>query len=80
MTLQIHIPKSNGKDLTYIKTRRPNRNPNISKRRKILGGDTETYLGNIFLFMLSNGEKLEYPNITFDIVLGVQNFSKIDSV
>lgn len=66
MTLQIYTPKSNAKDLTFIQTRRQNRNPNVSQRRKTLGGDTETDNGNIFLFMLSNGDKLEYPNITFD--------------
>ncbi|MCE9653278.1 MAG: DNA polymerase [Nitrosarchaeum sp.] len=68
MTLQIHTPKSNAKDLTFIKTRRQNRNPNVSQRRKTLGADTETHDGNIFLFMLSNGDKLEYPNITFDTI------------
>ncbi|MGY5149068.1 MAG: DNA polymerase [Candidatus Nitrosopumilus sp. bin_68KS] len=66
MTLQVYTPKSNAKDLTFIKTRKQNRNPNISQRRKTLGADTETVKGNIFLFMLSNGVKLEYPNITFD--------------
>ncbi|MCV0411259.1 DNA polymerase [Nitrosopumilus sp.] len=66
MTLQVYTPKSNAKDLTFIKTRKQNRNPNISQRRKTLGADTETVKGNIFLFMLSNGVKLEYPDITFD--------------
>ena len=66
MTLQVHTPKSNAKDLTFIKTRKQNRNPNISQRRKILGADTETDTGNIFLLMLSNGEKLEHPNISFE--------------
>jgi len=65
MTMQIHIHKSNAKDLTFVKTRRQNRNPNISERRIILGADTETDNGNIFLLELSNEDKLEYPNITF---------------
>ncbi len=66
MTLQIHTPISKAKDLTFIKTCRQNRNSNISERRKTLGADTETDKGNIFLLMLSNGDKLEYQNITFD--------------
>jgi hypothetical protein len=66
MTLQIHIPISNAKDLTFVKTRRQNRNPNVSKRRKILGADTETDKGDIFLFMLSNGKKIEHPHIRFE--------------
>ena len=66
MTLQIHTPISNAKDLTFIKTRRQNRNVNSSIRRKSVGIDTETTNGNIFLICDSDGNYLEYPNISFD--------------
>lgn len=66
MTLQIHLPRSKAKDLTYIKTRKQNRNVNESVRRKIVGIDTETHDGDIFLIYDSDGNFLDHPNITFD--------------
>ena len=66
MTLQIHLPRSNPRDLTYIKTRKQNRNVNKSMRRKTVGIDTETHDGNIFLICDSDGNFLDYPDITFD--------------
>ncbi len=68
MTLQIHTPKSKAKDLTFIKTRRQNRNENSSNRRKVVGVDTETANGDIFLLEDSDGKFIEYPNISFDSV------------
>ncbi len=66
MTLQIHLPKSKPKDLTYIKTREQYRNVNGSSRRKAVGIDTETQDGDIFLICDSDGNFIDYPNITFD--------------
>ncbi len=66
MTLQIHIEKSNAKDLTYIKTKKQNRNENKSERRVTIGIDTETTNGDIFLICDSDGNFLNYPDITFD--------------
>jgi len=65
MSEQIYTPISNAKDLTFIKTKKQNRNANVSQRRSVLGADTETDKGDIFLLMLSNGLKLEHPNISF---------------
>ena len=66
MTLQIHLARSKPKDLTYIKTRKQNRNENKSMRRKIVGIDTETHDGNVFLICDSDGNFLDYPDIAFD--------------
>ncbi|MGI0074155.1 MAG: DNA polymerase [Nitrosotalea sp.] len=71
MTLQIHLPRSKAKDLTYIKQGRPNRNVNQSVRRKVKGIDSETSDGDIFLICDSDGNFLDYPNITFD---GISEF------
>lgn len=68
MTLQKHIPRSNFKELGKIRVRKQNRNPNTSHRRKTVGVDTETENGDIFLISDSDGNKLEYPNITFENV------------
>src|SRR6185437_10602134 len=63
--IQISIPKSNAKDLTFIKVQIQNRNPNVVDRRTVVGLDTETDNGNIFLLADSDGNRLEYPKITF---------------
>jgi|APSaa5957512535_1039671.scaffolds.fasta_scaffold17890_2 hypothetical protein len=68
MSLQTFLPVSKPKDLTYIKTRKQNRNVNASHRLPILGADTETSYGDVFLLALSNGDKIEHPNITFEKV------------
>lgn len=66
MTLQLHLPRSKPKDLTYIKQIKQNRNVNQSERRKVQGIDTETYNGDIFLICDSDGNFIDYPDITFD--------------
>jgi len=52
MSLQTFLPVSKPKDLTYIKTRKQNRNVNASHRLPILGADTETSYGDVFLLAL----------------------------
>jgi len=66
MTLRKHIPRSNAKELGKIRVRKQNRNPNTSHRRKVVAIDTETNNGDIFLICVSDGKRLEYPNITFE--------------
>ncbi|MGQ0794830.1 MAG: DNA polymerase [Nitrosopumilaceae archaeon] len=66
---QIHIPRSKVKELTFIRVRRQNRNPNTSDRRVVVGLDTETEDGNIFLLCDSFQNKIEYPNITFNNIV-----------
>ena len=68
MTLQVYLPRSNPKELTYIKTRKQNRNVNQSERRKVIGIDTETHDGNIFLICDSDGNFIDHPDISFDSV------------
>lgn len=68
MTLQVYLPRSKPKDLTYIKTRKQNRNVNKSERRKTVGIDTETDDGDIFLICDSDGNFLDHPNITFNAI------------
>jgi hypothetical protein len=68
MTMQIHIQRSKPKDLTYIRARKQNRNVNESSRRIVIGIDTETADGNIFLLADSDGNFIDYPSITFDSV------------
>src|SRR5438128_6804640 len=70
MTRQIliHLPRSKAKELTFIRVRFQNRNPNTSDRRIVVGLDTETDNGKIFLLADSYGSRLEYPDITFDNV------------
>src|SRR5574337_110000 len=63
--VQIQMPRSNAKDLTFIRSAIQNRNPNAVERRIVIGLDTETDAGNIFLLADSDGNKLEYPNVTF---------------
>lgn len=62
------IPRCNGRDLSKIRIRKQNRDTNAVSSVKILGADTETDQGNIFLIALSNGAKLEYPEIAFENV------------
>ena len=59
MTKQIHLPLSNAKDLTFIKIQRQNRNVNDSEQRIVIGVDTETHDGNIFLLADSDGNRLD---------------------
>ncbi len=63
---QVHLPRSNAKDLTFIKIHRQNRNVNESQQRIVVGLDTETEDGNIFLLADSDGNRLEFPNVTFE--------------
>ena len=61
------FPRSNAKTLDNIRPRKQNRNPNIADRRLVIGFDTETDTdGNIFLVCDSNGDFIDYPDITFD--------------
>lgn len=69
MTLQIYTEKSKAKVLTFIKTRKQNRNANKSERRILVGIDTETINGDIFLLADSEGNFIDYPNITFENVV-----------
>src|SRR5437867_9809236 len=62
------LPRSNAKTLDNIRPRKQNRNPNVAKRRTVIGIDTETEDGDIFLIAGSNGKFLDHPNITFDNV------------
>src|SRR5438309_915034 len=64
--IQIHLARSKAKDLTFIKMQWQNRNVNDSEQRIVVGLDTETDDGNIFLLADSDGNKLEYPNVTFE--------------
>lgn len=68
MTLQLQIAKSDHKDLIHIKTKKQNRNENKSERREVIGIDSETANGDIFLFADSDGNFIDHPNITFDNV------------
>lgn len=65
-TTQIHIPVSKAKDLTFLKVKWQNRDCKPYQKRPILGMDTETEQGNIFLLADSDGFRLEYPNIAFE--------------
>lgn len=63
----MNFPRSNAKTLDNIRPRKQNRNPNIADLRLVIGLDTETDMdGNIFLVCDSNGDFIDYPNITFD--------------
>jgi hypothetical protein len=62
------IPCSNGKDLSKIRVKKQNRDTNAVDCVKVLGADTETDKGDIFLIRLSNGAKLENPDISFENV------------
>ena len=62
------IPRCNAKDLSKIKVKKQNRDTNAVNEVRILAADTETENGDIFLLALSNGARLEYPNITFESV------------
>ena len=66
MTLQLHLPRSMPNELTFTKQGKQNRNPNLSERRKVIGIDTETHNGDIFLICDSDGNFLDHPDITFD--------------
>lgn len=68
MTLQLSLPKSNPKDLSSIRIKKQNRDPAISHQRKVVGIDTETENGNIFVIADSNGRWLDYPNVNFENV------------
>jgi hypothetical protein len=69
MTKYVLVPRSKTKDLTYIKTRKQNRNVNQSKRRSTIGIDSETHDGDIFLIYDSDGNFLDHPNISFDAIV-----------
>jgi len=61
------IPTSNAKTLDGIRVRPQNRNPNkLDKQKEILGVDTETHNGNIFLIADSDGNCLD--KISFDSI------------
>jgi len=63
------IPTSNAKTLDGIRVRKQNRNFNaVKKRKKVVGIDTETDDGNIFLISDDNGNYLDLDDITFDKV------------
>jgi hypothetical protein len=62
------LPVSKGRDLSSIITRVQNRNVNSMAWRPTVGVDTETDDGDIFLLADSLGNKVEYPNVTFDSV------------
>lgn len=60
------FPRSNAKTLDNIRPRKQNRNPNVADRRQVIGFDTETDTdGNIFLVCDSNGDFVDYPDISF---------------
>jgi len=61
------IPTSNAKTLDGIRVRKQNRNLNsVQNPRKIVGIDTETDEGNIFLISDDKGNFLDLENITFE--------------
>lgn len=62
------IPRCNGKDLNKIRVKKQNRDANAVDSVRVLGADTETDNGDIFLIALSNGAKIEYPDISFESV------------
>ena len=62
------IAKSNPKELGKIRVRKQNRDAARAVARKIVGVDTETDKGDIFLIADSNGNWLDHPNITFENV------------
>lgn len=64
----MNYPRSNAKILDNIRPRKQNRNPNVAKRRIVIGIDTETEDGDIFLIADSNGKILDHPDIIFDNV------------
>lgn len=68
MTSSSPFPRSNGKELIEIKVKKQNRDTNAVNTLKIVGADTETENGNIFLIALSNGAKLQHPEISFESV------------
>lgn len=68
MTIEIRIPRSNAKDLGKIATKKQHRNSNAAPRRTVVAVDTEADDGDIFLLADSSGNKLEYPDITFENV------------
>lgn len=63
---QIKIPVSHYRDLTFIKKGRQYRDDTATQRRQIVGIDTETDNGNIFLIASSDGKFLDHPDITFE--------------
>jgi hypothetical protein len=64
----MQVAKSNAKELGKIRVRKQNRDAARAVARKIVGVDTETDEGDIFLIADSNGNRLEHPNITFENV------------
>jgi hypothetical protein len=61
-------PLSNARDLSRVRIRHQNRNVNSCTRRQVVGIDTEAQNGDIFLIVDSDGNRLEYPNISFENV------------
>ena len=64
--IQVSVPVSKCKDLTHLRTKRQYRTATPAKKRSIIGMDTETDQGNIFLLADSQGNRLEHPHITFE--------------
>ena len=64
--IQVSVPVSKYKDLTYLRTKKQYRTATPAKKRPIIGMDTETDQGNIFLLADSQGNRLEHPNISFE--------------
>ncbi|QMU54803.1 MAG: DNA polymerase [Nitrosopumilus sp.] len=63
------FPKSNKKSLLNIRVRKQNRNLNCVKQpREVIGVDTETDNGDIFLIADSDGNYLDLDDITFEKV------------
>lgn len=63
------IPTSNAKTFDGIRVRKQNRNFNAAKNwKQVVGIDTETDDGNIFLISDNNGKYLDLDNITFNKV------------
>ena len=67
MTPHRRLPRSNAKQLSEIRVRKQNRNANAGGLRDIVGIDTETQDGNIFLIADSERNWLDIANnnITF---------------
>lgn len=65
---RVRVPVSKGRDLHSIGTKVQNRNANDVGWRQTVGVDTETDEGDIFLLADSLGNKLEYPDVTFESV------------
>ncbi len=67
--MNFFIPISNYRTLDGIRVRKQNRSPNrIDISREIIGIDTETDIGNIFLIADSQGNYLD-QNITFETIV-----------